>query len=49
MEEGERPVKRRMHTYECDDCGYRLRAERSPGACPACGSGLRNIGVARNL
>nr|WP_233203906.1 rubrerythrin-like domain-containing protein [Halegenticoccus soli] len=36
-----------MHTYECDDCGYRVRAERSPGTCPDCGSQLRNIGVAR--
>ena len=33
--------------YECVACGVRLRAESSPGACPACGGLMLDVSVTR--
>ncbi|QKY17738.1 rubrerythrin-like domain-containing protein [Halorubrum sp. CBA1229] len=35
------------NTYECEVCGGRTRADRSPGDCPECGGDLRNISTSR--
>lgn len=34
-------------TYECVACGYRLKADSRPEACPECGGEMRDISVTR--
>ncbi len=36
-----------VNTYECEACGTRTDAARSPGDCSDCGGDLRNISTPR--
>ena len=36
-----------VNTYECEECGNRTEAKRSPGDCPGCGGSFRNISIPR--
>lgn len=31
------------YTYECVDCGNRIKAESQPGDCPECSAKMRDI------
>ncbi|MGM0591655.1 MAG: rubrerythrin-like domain-containing protein [Halobacteriota archaeon] len=36
-----------MKTYECHDCGNRLRAEHHPVTCDECGGPMLDISLSR--
>ena len=42
--EEERPA---LKTYECNDCGHRVRSEHQPGTCPNCGGEMSDISQPR--
>ncbi|WP_155120655.1 rubrerythrin-like domain-containing protein [Haloprofundus marisrubri] len=35
-------------TYECADCGRRLRTDKPSSRCAACGGEMLNLSTARN-
>ncbi|WP_232687458.1 rubrerythrin-like domain-containing protein [Halobacterium zhouii] len=35
------------NTYECNDCGNRMKAEHQPEVCPKCGGDMIDISVSR--
>ncbi|WP_224270521.1 rubrerythrin-like domain-containing protein [Haloprofundus salinisoli] len=35
-------------TYECADCGRRLRTNAPPGHCSTCGGEMLNLSITRN-
>lgn len=43
----EDPFTSDRYRYECPSCGRRASASDSPGRCPDCGTGVRNIAVPR--
>ena len=36
-----------VKTYECDNCGHRMKAEHQPEVCPVCGGDMFDISVSR--
>ena len=36
-----------LKTYECDNCGHRVKAEHQPEVCPNCGGDMFDISVSR--
>ena len=44
-EQNSQPTK--INTYECDNCGHRMKAAHQPDICPVCGGDMIDISVSR--